>query len=400
MKNQKIERCITRMVLSQPFYAALALRLRRVEDGHSETTLWTDGVTLAYNPEKVDALRDDQVMGAVCRLVEGLAHQHHTRREGRDAKNWNKASASVCTSITAECGFEICPEDERFYSTEWKDKSAESLYRIIMASPPDPSGGGGGDSGEQNQQGQCQGSGGHGQGNGNGAGSGEIRDFPGTPAERQSAEQEWRSATFQAARIAQAQGNCPAHAIRLCEEITSPKVDWRQELRRFVSTVAHEKYNWTQPNRRYAWKGIFMPSRRSRDVGEIVLAIDTSGSVCDKSLKQFAAELVGILEDNPSAKIQVLYCDTKAYDGGIKTAQDFPITLEAQGGGGTNFRPVFEWVDEHMEDPPKALIYMTDMAGVFPDHPPDYPVLWGVCNRAGDYARPDFGECVEIEIDE
>lgn len=88
MKNPKIDRCITRMVLGQPFYAALALRLKRVEDNTSKTAFWTDGITLAYNPAKVDELRDDQVMGAVCRLVEGLAHCHHTRRESRDAKTF------------------------------------------------------------------------------------------------------------------------------------------------------------------------------------------------------------------------------------------------------------------------------------------------------------------------
>jgi len=427
MKNPKIDRCITRMVLGQPFYAALALRLKRVEDNTSKTAFWTDGVTLAYNPAKVDELRDDQVMGAVCRLVEGLAHCHHTRRESRDAKTWNKASASVCTSITKACGFEIAPEDEQFASDEWKDKSAETVYRIFDAMPKQNGGGGnkpnqgqGQGNGAGNQQGQGQqpqqgqGSGQDGQGqwqdggsnsgdpsgSGNGAGSGEIRDYPGTPAERQAAEQEWKGATFQAARVAQAQGNCPAHAKRLCDEITSPRVDWRQELRRFVSTIAHEKYNWLQPNRRYAWQGIFMPSRRSREVGEIVLAIDTSGSVDDETLKQFAGEVGGILEDYPSAKIQILYCDAEVYDGGEKTAQDCPITLEAKGGGGTDFRPVFKWVEDNMENPPKALVYLTDLLGRFPKDAPDYPVLWGVYNRGEEYDKPDFGECITVEVEQ
>lgn len=422
MKNPKIDRCITRMVLGQPFYAALALRLKRVEDPTSKTAFWTDGITLAYNPAKIEELRDDQVMGAVCRLVEGLAHCHHTRRQSRDAKTWNKASASVCTSITKECGFEVAPEDEQFSSDEWKDKSAETVYRIFDAMPKQNNGGGNGkgkgdgkgnqqQQGQQPQQGQGQGQDGQGQGQGdgrnsgdpsagNGAGSGEIRDYPGTPAEQQAAEQEWKGATFQAARVAQAQGNCPAHASRLCDEITTPKVDWRQELRRFVSTIAHEKYNWLQPNRRYAWQGIFMPSRRSREVGEIVLAIDTSGSVDDETLKQFAGEVGGILEDYPSAKIQVLYCDAEVYDGGVKTSQDCPITLEAKGGGGTDFRPVFKWVEDNMENPPKALVYLTDLLGRFPKESPDYPVLWGVYNRGEEYDKPHFGECITVEVEQ
>lgn len=402
--KRKMDRCITRLVLGQPFYAALALRLKRVADSTSKTALWTDGVTLGFNPAKVADLRDDQIIGATCKLVEALAHQHHTRRESRDAKLWNQASGAICATIAQDCGFELPEDDAALASDEWKESSAESAYRMMRERQGNQDGDGndkGDGDGQQDGQGvgMMQDGGGQGQGGaqGNGAGSGEIRDCPGGAADVQAAEQEWKAATFQAARIAQAQGNCPAHAKRLCDEITTPSVDWKQELRRFVSAIAHERYNWLQPNRRYAWQGIYMPSHRSREVGDIVLAIDTSGSIDDKILSQFASEVGGILEEYPSARLQVIYCDAAAYDGGVFTSQDCPLHLDPKGGGGTDFAPVFKWVDDNMDEPPKALVYLTDLYGDFPKETPDYPVLWGVCG--GNTSEPPFGETVRVEID-
>jgi predicted metal-dependent peptidase len=405
-KNMKVDRCVVRMVMSQPFYAALALRLNRRVDKSSKTAFWTDGVNLGFNPSLVEEMRDDQVMGAMCRLIEGLGHLHHTRREGRDPKMWNKASASVCTCITKDCGFELAPEDEQFHSDEWKEKSVESVYRIYEAMPKSDNGG---DDKQDQQEGDGEGSGqgegegdqeGEGQGEsgsgGNGAGSGEIRDMPGDALAMQQGEQEWKTATFQAARIAEAQGNCPAHAKRLCDELVNPKVDWRQVLRKFVEQRAKTRYDWSTPNRRYIAQGLFLPSRHSRELGDIVLVMDTSGSIDDEVMKQFAGELGGILEDFPTARVKVLYCDAEVYDGGEFTAQDVPFRLEGKGGGGTDFRPVFNMIRDEMETP-KAVIYLTDLLGTFPDYEPEYPVLWGVVNRGESYTHPEFGQCVTVE---
>ena len=71
------------------------------------------------------------------------------------------------------------------------------------------------------------------------------------------------------------------------------------------------------------------------------------------------------------------------------------IAIEPKGFGGTDFRPVFKWVEEEGITP-SCLVYLTDMAGTFPTHGPDYPVLWG--DTEG-YAPPPFGEHVRIRCD-
>ncbi|MFA7097204.1 MAG: VWA-like domain-containing protein, partial [Gammaproteobacteria bacterium] len=54
---------------------------------------------------------------------------------------------------------------------------------------------------------------------------------------------------------------------------------------------------------------------------------------------------------------------------------------EFRGGGGTSFRPVFEWLEREGRRP-DLLVYFTDAQGEFPPQEPDYPVLWLVKGKA------------------
>jgi predicted metal-dependent peptidase len=74
------------------------------------------------------------------------------------------------------------------------------------------------------------------------------------------------------------------------------------------------------------------------------------------------------------------------------TAVDSPLRLAMVGGGGTNFSPPFEWVEEEAVQP-VGLVYFTDLAGAFPVVEPDYPVLW---LNYGMEEKAPFGETVSV----
>jgi predicted metal-dependent peptidase len=70
------------------------------------------------------------------------------------------------------------------------------------------------------------------------------------------------------------------------------------------------------------------------------------------------------------------------------------VHLEPKGGGGTDFKPVFAWVEENGVLP-QCLIYLTDLCcNSFPDVP-EYPVLWVTDSRR----TAPFGETVQIALD-
>jgi predicted metal-dependent peptidase len=127
-------------------------------------------------------------------------------------------------------------------------------------------------------------------------------------------------------------------------------------------------------------------------VGEIVLAVDTSGSIGAEELAQFAGEITAIAEQAQPDRIHVVYCDAS-----VQSVQEFvppeSVVLSPKGGGGTDFRPPFEWVEEQ-QLAIACLIYLTDLCCQSYPEPPEYPVLWVTDSRRT--AR--FGETLRIVV--
>ncbi|BBO83647.1 hypothetical protein DSCO28_42130 [Desulfosarcina ovata subsp. sediminis] len=125
--------------------------------------------------------------------------------------------------------------------------------------------------------------------------SGEVRDAPpaedgaGGIGEDTTGESQWRINLAQAASRARSMGDLPAGLARMIERLLSPKLDWRQLLNRFIQASARSDYAWMPPNRRYLHRNLYLPAMRSTDLPEVVVAVDTSGSVSSTELNQFAA---------------------------------------------------------------------------------------------------------------
>ena len=135
-----------------------------------------------------------------------------------------------------------------------------------------------------------------------------------------------------------------------------------------------------------------MPSLQSQRLGPLVIAVDTSGSIDDVTLQLFGGGIVGAVEACRPARLYVLYSDAAVHR--VDTFEpDQPLTFQAVGGGGTDFRPAFAWVEANLEEPPAGLIYLSDLAGQFGEQAPDYPVLWASIDPSG---KAPWGEVVEV----
>lgn len=219
------------------------------------------------------------------------------------------------------------------------------------------------------------------------------RGHPASPAEQRHQQHEWSIAAEQALRSAKVCGHDPLGVERPLSESRQSQQDWRAILRDFVTAAAPSDYRWTPPNRRYIASGLYLPSVERRGLGEIVIAVDTSGSIGKIELEQFAGEISAISEEAQPEAIHVVYCDAAVQSSQEFTASE-PVQLEPKGGGGTDFRPVFAWVDEN-GIAPVCLIYLTDLCcDSFPE-PPEYPVLWVTDSRR----TAPFGETVRIGLE-
>lgn len=436
--GQRMVRARAGLLLAQPFFGSLALRLTLQPDPACEG-MWTDGRTLGFNPKVVSSLSDAEVQGMQAHEVMHLACRHHLRRAGRESGLWNRACDLAVNALLKDAGFTL-PGDFEVESRH-AGRPAEEIYEILIAERGDKGGTGQGadqglkapardasraalqelPSGDEAQAGtrlsggaarklarQARRNRAQGQDGAaaavesywNNAHKGEVRDHPDLDghaapgnADAAALERDLDIAVSQAARQAAGMGRLPGSVARLFTARAQPHLDWPEVLRRFVTRQAVSDYSWSPPNRRFVHMGLHLPSPRNESLPDIVLAVDCSGSVDQPLLDRFCAELSAILGAF-DARITAMLCDCAVRSATTLTRLDLPLRLDVTGGGGTDYRPVFAAV-EREGLAPACLIYLTDLqCDRFGAEPP-YPVLWACSGE--DLPAPPFGELVRID---
>lgn len=187
-------------------------------------------------------------------------------------------------------------------------------------------------------------------------------------------------------------GEGGAFGDEVLSALEAPRIDWRGRLTMFLQRTQASDYSWVPPNRRYLHRRIYLPGTRSRHLGDLVVALDTSGSIDPDVARAFLAE-VGQLAQmvGGSGRLLLLQVDDEVRDvREIGPGSPLPETI--RGRGGTSFRPAFEYLAAHSEIQPSGLLYLTDGDGSFPELPPPYPVLWVLVGPA----RVPFGASVVL----
>ena len=384
----------------------------------------TDGSRIFYNPSFVDQLKSAELEGTLAHEVLHCALGHQCRRGERDPELWNQAADFAINPILLGNGFTL--PAGALIDPAFNHLSAEEIYARLLQrktnggasarQEPHQTNTGGGtargpqqvqDSGIPDPKAASPGLSQTGATPGGvpspdctrPGGFGEVWDatdeqgHPASPAEKRRQEHEWSIAAEQALRSAKTCGHEPARVERPLSESRQSRQDWRAILRDFVAATTPSDYRWSPPNRRYIASGLYLPSVERHGLGEIVIAVDTSGSIGRIELEQFAGEISAISEEAQPEAIHVVYCDAA-----VQSAQQFgpseQVRLEPKGGGGTDLGPAFEWVAEN-DIVPVYLIYLTDLCCDSYPEAPDYPVLW-----VTDSSRiAPFGETLRISAD-
>lgn len=362
---EAITKARVRLLIEHPFFGVLALKLTPRED-LTCPTMWVNGVTLGYNPAFVGALPKDELLGVMAHEVMHIAFAHHLRRQERNQSLWNYAADGAVNPVVLKSGFKLpAGAVSGFKSTDY----AEDIYNRLKNKGLTASN----------------------------IGCGEVRDgagSDGSEADRARAEAEVKIAVAQALQHAKAEGKLPGHLERLMSDWLEPRVDCAEFLRRFIEQSAKNDYQWFPPNRRYVHQGLYLPSVRSNELPEVVLAIDTSGSIGEQELREFGGIVSDILAQFETT-CTVIYCDTRVTNVDVVQSHDLPLQLNMKGGGGTDFKPPFQWLVAH-DKQPKCLLYLTDgYCSSFADEP-DYPVLWVL--SADTVFNPPYGEQMRMAV--
>ncbi len=404
----RIRRARTSLVLKHPFFASLAMRLQLKEDSSCQTA-WSDGKVMGYNPEYINLLSSEKLEGMTAHVVMHPACNHHKRRNGRDHNMWNKACDYVINPILLDAGFTL--PDGFLFRDEFSRRSAEAVYDIIVgeaeeseadATRAEDEESGSENSGETEETPDGEGAEEEGeaggeqhQQQGDPGKSGEVRDDSDNSSSGDSDghETDWDDAIIRAAIHARSIGDLPVEVERLVGEKLQPRLSWQELLSRFIQRAARSDYSWIEPNRRYIHQDEYFPSLKNFEIDEIAIAVDTSGSIGQQDMDQFAAEISDIIHLYPT-KLYLLYCDLTVHFAQEYNQCDLPLTISAKGGGGTDYRPVFAHIEKRGIKP-TCLIYLTDLeCRGYPEQEPDFPVLWVKIGESE--LVPPFGETISL----
>jgi predicted metal-dependent peptidase len=361
------------------FFATLVLRLVP-EPVWDLGTLATDGRVLRYFPPFVTGLSPDELVGVLAHEVMHCALAHPARRGDRDPEKWNVACDLAINPLLVTAGVILPPTrlmpGEGAYVGLEPGHPAEEYYARLPG-PKDASDGSGSGEGPAGDPGGC----------------GQVVDLAsGDPAESRQVEADWQVAVSQAQAAAAGRGPLPAGLGRAVERVLHPPADWRAVLREFVSAAARNDYTWTRPNRRFVAQGLYLPGLHSEELGDVILAVDTSGSIDEKLLGTFAAEANAVLGAY-DCSVTVLYHDTEVQKVQSWQSADGPLVLAPVGGGGTSHACVFDWLIGSGASP-SCVICLTDLETEFSTNRPDVPVLWAVPGKAP--CDPPFGRVVSL----
>lgn len=408
------------LLLDHCFFGSLIMHLKAVEDTSAKRGVWADGKRIGYNAAALEEIVEKnlaQGAGLLAKSVLQCALGHHVRRDNRDNELWQKASDYVVNPEIVASGLEL--PAGALLDARFTGKNVEHVYSILdeerMKQQQDEKQQGGDDQNDagdddsdadgSEQQGKGKSSQQPGQSDGEGDGegepqpqTGEVRDLPGdeedtaaSEAELADNEREWKITLQQALQSAQSRGDLPGSLQSLIDQALAAQVSWREELRKWMQSRASDDTTWAVPNRRFASLGITLPTVRSRRMGSMVIANDTSGST-SHAQAAFLGEMRAIVEDTSPEKALYLQCDTRiTAEAELEPGDEFPA--EVKGFGGTDMRKVFERVDELGIDP-ACMIFLTDLDTPFPAEEPPYPVLWVCVNQHG---TAPFGDVVFID---
>lgn len=381
MTLKRIEKALTALVMDQPFFAVLAMKLN-ISKSKEFTTFATDGKNLFINPDFLNTLKDREIVTVLTHEVLHCALGHVWRMpNGANMKKWNIATDNEVNhelenynqSTSGACPFPW-PDCGKILDSQFKGMCAEKIYSAL----PDEK--------EENNGGKPPK-----EGNGkNPKNFGEVIPCP--KDEKDKLKNDWDKALIQAEKAAKNKGSIPGSIQEKIKGIKSNKVDWQSILKDCLSAIAADDYSFRYPNLRYTDNDFILPSLFSEKIGKIIFAIDTSGSINQDLLKMFLAEAQSALDALNPEKLSIIQCDTKINKINNYEPGDI-ISLKVYGRGGTDFRPVFEHC-EKMDDAPIALVYLTDLDGSFPDKAPGFPVFW--ITKNGEKTVP-FGDVITVE---
>ncbi len=361
MPVAQLTKAKAKLMLEHPYFATMLVALELTPETRIATTQYgTD--RLSYNPEYLEVLTTEETMSILAHAAMTQALYHTQRSGSRRDRIWQIASSYAINDLLVQNGFSLPPMAH--YSSRFERLYTEQIYAMLLSEDADNT--------EETEE----------------ETTGELTDT--SVGEILLMDNDYALLIEQVIAKLEKQGALPRGLERLIPQAKSPQLSWRELLYRYVTSHARSDYRMFPSNKKHLYRGVALPSVYGEEL-RIAVAVDTSASVEEEMLGLFLAELEGIMQLFPHYTIELIECDAKIQHLQTLTPIE-PLVATLHGGGGTDFRPVFTYLEEAGAQW-RFLIYFTDGEGHYPDTVPAIDTLW-VLSQAREVP---FGERVVIE---
>ena len=343
------------------FFTTLCFSLHHKFDAEVPTAC-TDGKYITYGPDFFMRLSPEERVFLLLHETMHCAYLHMMRLGEFNPRKWNIATDHVINLQLIERGFKM-PEGG-LADPRYTGMSAEEVYKLLPEDNTKPM----------------------------------MEDLlPGNdPALQEETKTQIQDALVRAALQSKMAddnpGTIPGEIQIFLDRLLNPKLPAKNILQKYLNAYTKNDYTFKKPNRRFL-PDHYMPTLHSESLGDIAIAVDTSGSVTDEEFNQFVSETAGILRMMKPTKISFIQFDTEIKSvNEIRSINDL-MNIQFTGRGGTVVTEVIDWVNKNK---PQVILIFTDGHFRFRNETTKNDVIWLIHNNIR-FSSP-FGKVIHYAL--
>ena len=378
----RITRARIQICMRKPYLSTALMRFPLVQADGIIETICTDGYHIFWSESFIDSLTDAELRGVLAHELMHVITQSADRRQERDKHLWNLATDYAINQVLVSCGFRL--PGGALLSPLYRDLSAERIYELLEHKGSDnpPPLHSGGSQGQNKQRKDSRGRNkqredsdecvlkdvGEDVLDPNSPEATRLRTLTGIemPDEQEvdEAVEATRLETLKALRSA---GITGGNLESLLQGSKISRIDWRTLLAEWMYDRIRDDWSTWPPSKKHICRGLYLPSPGRPAPIKLVMFVDTSGSMSDESLERIFGEIRTFRETFPTPFVII------QADAGIQSVDEYDAyedfnfeKVKIHGRGGTEFISGYNWIEEHFDSEPVAIIHATDGWGKFP----------------------------------
>lgn len=369
------------------FDTSIILNMPREFISEEDKLMQVSGTTLKVNPVNFLNLSENDQQWNIRHTAWHVIGFDEVRIGERNPELWNMASDLwVNSMLTHDESFKANRPQDAVYSPQFKDWEKEDIYNFLEQNQQEQ---------EKHQQdpmkGDCDGKG---QPSSDSDEEGDGNSQSNSPSPEQL-EKQIQSMVQQAAMQAkQAGGIVPNCIEEYLENLYNPKLPWSSLLLKYMDSHNTFDYSYQRINKAFFAHNLIMPTLYSEGLGHIMIATDESCSVSDKDLELYLGAIKAIKDELDPELMTVMGFTTQVDHVNTIDANEDIDKIKFRVHGGTHIPKVFDYIEENKMNP-QVLIVFSDMESAFPQHSPNFDVIF-ICVGNPKWIPP-FGRAIYVE---